>query len=131
MIPGFFVMKKFSILLLLMAIVIVSNLYAYQMNSNPVQRANKRIDGEKLFKSMCIGCHKCDKEYTGPMLKGTKSRWKNKKAMYKFVRFPQEVIEIDKEPYAIELYQKYNVRHLSYPSLTDKKIDAILNYCGN
>ena len=123
-------MKTFSILLLIAAIVIFGNLYAYQINSNLKQTPNKKIDGEKLFKSMCNVCHKCDKEFVGPMLKGTKSRWRNKKAMYKFIRQPWIVVEVDKEPYAIKLYKKYNLKHLSYTSLTDKEIDAILDYCS-
>lgn len=124
------VMKKISILIILTIIIIFGNLYAYEIDTNPGQ-ANKMNDGEKLFKSNCIACHKCEKEFVGPMLKGTKSRWKNKKAMYKFVRQPSIVVEVDKEPYAVKLYKKYNLRHVSFPSLTDKKIDAILNYCGN
>ena len=127
--PGLF-MKKNSVLTILTIIVILGNLYAYEKNTDPGQ-ANKMNEGEKLFKSNCIVCHKCEKEFVGPMLKGTKSRWENKKAMYKFVRQPSVVIDVDKEPYAVKLYKKYKLKHISFPSLTDKKIDAILDYCGN
>ena len=44
------------------------------------------IDGKELFKS-CASCHKPDKDFTGPALKGSLKRWGGDiKAMYAFIR---------------------------------------------
>ena len=87
------------------------------------------IDGKELFK-MCASCHRPDKDFTGPALKGALKRWSgNKKAMYAFIRNSSELIT--KNVHARELYKKWKAGMTAFPMLSDAEIDAILNYCEN
>jgi hypothetical protein len=93
-----------------------------------IENNNATIDGEKLYKTLCANCHKCDKDFAGPMLSGSFSRWKNRKLLYEFMRNPALVIEKDK--YARELKNKYGFIMLGY-RLSDSEVDSIINYCSN
>src|SRR5882762_1478710 len=71
-------------------------------------------NGEALFKANCIGCHKPDKDFTGPMLKGARDREPDKDWAYKWVNNVDAMIESD--PYAKKLFaergskmQKFNL----------------------
>ncbi len=88
------------------------------------------IDGEKLFKSKCAQCHKCDKDISGPALNGTMKNWPDKKTFYAFVRNSKEVIKTN--AYARALYKKWmNTNMPSNPGLSIKEIDAIMNWCSD
>jgi mono/diheme cytochrome c family protein len=87
------------------------------------------IDGERLYKSKCAQCHKCDRDLSGPALNGTMQNWPDKKTFYAFVRNSQEVIKTN--AYAKALYKKWkNTNMPAYPALSDKDIDAIMNFCS-
>jgi mono/diheme cytochrome c family protein len=87
-------------------------------------------DGAKLFKSKCAQCHKCDKDAGGPALNGTRQNWPDKKLFYEFVRNSQEVIKTN--AYAKALYKKWkNTNMPANPGLTNKEIDAIMNWCSS
>ena len=40
------------------------------------------IEGKQLFNNMCISCHKPDKDFAGPILKGSLKRWGGDKKIY-------------------------------------------------
>jgi mono/diheme cytochrome c family protein len=91
--------------------------------------AKKITEGETLFKSQCASCHKPDKEFVAPALKGVAERWESKALLYSFVRRPQEVIATSQ--YAKDLQNKYGSLMTSFPQLTDTQIQAVLDYCNN
>ena len=85
-------------------------------------------DGEALFKANCSSCHKPDQDYTGPALKGWKSRIpKSEGWIYKWVANPAQMIATD--PYAKALFEKWKPTQMTaFGSLTKEEIDAILKY---
>lgn len=88
------------------------------------------IEGEALFKANCASCHKPDRDFVAPPLKGALQRWGgDKKKMYAFIRNPSE--SIDKNPYARELFRKWKTSMTAFPALTDSEIDVIMNYAEN
>ncbi len=84
------------------------------------------VDGERLFKSQCASCHKPDKDFTGPAIKGSLERWGDKKALYEFIRRPW--LSISKNSYAKKLFTKWKSVMTGF-NLSDKEIDTILAYC--
>jgi len=93
---------------------------------NPVAASGK-IDGEQLFKNNCRSCHKPDKDFTGPALRGSLARWGDKKAMYDFIRNPGK--SYGENAYAKKLYEKWNKTMMTAFNLSDAEIDAIMSYC--
>lgn len=87
----------------------------------------QKIDGEKLFKSYCASCHRADKDFTGPKLKGSLKRWGNKKSMYDFIRNPST----SQTPYAKALKKKWEPVIMTAFNLSDAQIDALMNYWEN
>ncbi len=85
-------------------------------------------DGEALFKANCASCHKPDKDFTGPALKGWKDRqpegW-----VYKWIADPQGTIDAG-DPYVKTLYAKWKNSGVmtKFPALKKEDIDAILKY---
>ena len=87
-------------------------------------------NGEILFKSNCAACHKIDKDFTGPALKGALVRWGNdKKAMYDFIRNSNKLIA--ENAYARQLSKKWAPTIMTSFNLSDAKIDSIMSYCEN
>lgn len=90
---------------------------------------SKIVDGELLFKNNCASCHKPEKDFVGPALKGSLERWDgDKKAMYDFIKNPSK--SISENEYARKLVEKWQVGMTSF-ALSDAEIDAIMNYCEN
>jgi mono/diheme cytochrome c family protein len=88
------------------------------------------INGEILFKANCASCHKPDKDFTGPALKGALQRWGgDKKAMYAFIRNPMKSVQ--ENAYAKKVFEKWNKTQMTAFPLSDAEIDAIMKYCGN
>lgn len=84
-------------------------------------------DGEALFKANCASCHKPDKDFTGPALKGWKDRVPGGDYIYNWIHNSASVIETD--PYAKALYEKWSkVQMTKFPQLKKDEIDAILKY---
>ena len=87
-------------------------------------------DGQSLFKTYCASCHKPDADFTGPALKGARERqaaaglpadW-----VYKWVHNATAMATTD--PYAKQLFAKYNSVMTAFPSLKENEIDAILEW---
>lgn len=85
-------------------------------------------NGEALFKANCASCHKPDKDFTGPALKGWKERqpdgW-----IYKWVANPAGMIAAA-DPYVKDLYAKWKQNGVmsGFPALKKEEIDAIMKY---
>ena len=83
-------------------------------------------NGEALFKANCASCHKVDKDFTGPMLKGAREREPNPDWVYKWVYNTNEMVKTD--AYAKALLAKYGSIMTSQPQLSKEDIKAILDY---
>lgn len=85
------------------------------------------VDGKQLFMVNCATCHHPTRNSIAPTIYDIKSRWKNKKLLYAYVRNSSEVIK--KDAYAKGLFEKWNkVVMTPFPKLKDADIDAIFNY---
>jgi cytochrome c2 len=85
-------------------------------------------DGEALFKANCASCHKVDKDFTGPALKGWKERVPAGDWIYKWIGNSADLRET--ETYAKTLFAKWNKTQMTAFGAQLKKddIDAILKY---
>lgn len=84
-------------------------------------------DGEALFKANCASCHKPDKDFTGPALKGWKDRVPGGDWIYNWVHNSASLRETD--AYAKSIASKWNnVVMTSFTTLKNEEIDAILKY---
>ena len=109
---------------LLMVIVVIGAIFYIDLKQ---KKEAKPIDGAALFNSTCISCHKPDKEFTGPKLKGALERWgDDKKAMYAFIRNPMESISTN--AYAKKLFEKWSKIQMPVFRLSDAELDAMMNY---
>lgn len=92
--------------------------------------AKKLVLGKALFKATCASCHKPDKDFTGPALKGWKSRVPGGDWIYKYVANPASMQQID--PYAKAIFNKWNKTQMTaFPSLGKDGVDAIMSYVDN
>ncbi len=82
-------------------------------------------DGEALFKANCASCHKPDKDFTGPMLKGVRERTPNPDWVYKWVNNVNVMLETD--PYAKALKAKWGSPMQQF-NLPKDDIKAILDW---
>jgi hypothetical protein len=83
-------------------------------------------DGEALFKANCASCHKPDKDFTGPALKGARDREPSKTWVYDWVH--NSTLVIEKDAYAKALFGKWKAQMTAFPNLKNEEIDAILDY---
>lgn len=84
-------------------------------------------DGEALFKANCASCHKVDKDFTGPALKGWSSRVPDADWIYKWVASPAKMISSD--AYAQQLFAKWKPTVMTaFPSMPKADVDAIMAY---
>ena len=82
-------------------------------------------DGEALFKANCASCHKIDKDFTGPALKGWKDRVPAGEWIYKWIGNPGA----QTDPYSTELKAKWKPTIMTnFPQLKKEDIDGILKY---
>ncbi len=84
-------------------------------------------DGSALFKSNCANCHKPDKDFTGPALKGARDREPSKDWIYAWVK--NSAVVREKDPYGKALFEKWNKTQMNnFPQLKNEEIDAIMKY---
>jgi len=100
-------------------------LFLFSFNNNLFAQ-----DGQAIFKSYCASCHKPDAEFTGPQLKGAREREAAaglpKDWVYKWVHNTTSMINTD--PYAKQMYAKYNSVMTAFPDLKNEEIDAVLDW---
>jgi mono/diheme cytochrome c family protein len=88
----------------------------------------KAQDGKALFQSNCASCHNPFKVITGPALQGVTSRVPDKTLLHAWIHNNQKVLASG-NPYFTTLFNQYNKTPMNvFPDLSDKDIDAILNY---
>ncbi|MEO6329017.1 MAG: c-type cytochrome [Ginsengibacter sp.] len=89
-------------------------------------------DGQVIFKTYCASCHKPDVDYTGPALKGARERQAAaglpKDWVYKWVHNTTSMVIVD--PYAKQLFAKYNSMMTAFPTLKNDEIDAVLDWAN-
>lgn len=86
-------------------------------------------DGRVLFQAKCASCHALDKQLTGPALAGVEGRgpWSDRKKLYAWIHNPAGFAKT--EPYAANLIKQFGgVLMTNFPDLTEKDIDAIVQY---
>lgn len=89
---------------------------------------SKAQDGKALFQSNCASCHNPFKIVTGPALQGVTTRIPDKKLLHDWIHNNQKVLASGNK-YFTDLFNQYNKTPMNvFPGLTDKEIDAILNY---
>lgn len=86
-------------------------------------------DGEALFKANCAACHKVDKDFTGPALKGWKDRVPGGDWVYRWIANSAEVIASG-DAYAVKLFNDHNKTQMTafHNQLKKEDVDAILKY---
>jgi hypothetical protein len=101
----------------------------YCGNVSTVKR--RKEPGYTLFRYKCAACHNASKEKsTGPGLMNVYDRIPAGEWRYDFIRNPDSVIKSG-DSYANALYLEYKKsQHTPFPHLTNKEIDAILDYCN-
>ena len=89
-------------------------------------------DGQATFKTYCASCHKPDADFTGPALKGARERQAAaglpKDWVYKWVHNTTSMVTTD--PYAMQLFAKYNSVMTAFPDLKPADIDAVLDWAN-
>jgi mono/diheme cytochrome c family protein len=86
-------------------------------------------DGASIFQQNCASCHAVNKDLTGPKLAGVESRgpWSDRKQLYAWIHNPPKYMQSD--PYTQGLKQQFGgVVMTAFPQLTEKEIDAIVDY---
>jgi cytochrome c len=87
-------------------------------------------DGRTIFQTNCASCHKLDGTLTGPGLRGVEDRWNGDRSkIHQWVHNPGAYQA--KDPYAAGLVKQYPVLMTAFPQLSDKEIDAVLDYIKN
>ncbi len=82
-------------------------------------------DGEALFKANCASCHKIDKDFTGPALKGWKDRVPADGWIYKWIANPAD----QTDAYATALKAKWTPTIMTnFPQLKKEDVDGIMKY---
>ena len=85
-------------------------------------------DGEALFKANCASCHKPDKAFTGPALKGWKDRVPPGEWIYKWIANSSDLVASG-DAYAQKIYAEHNKTVMtSFGQLKKEDVDAILKY---
>lgn len=93
----------------------------------------KAQSGKDLFNANCAACHKIDKDFVGPALQGAKGRWEENSSLdnfYKWVKNSQAVID-EGDPYAKQLFDKWNGSVMTANAISNEDIDAIFEYVEN
>jgi cytochrome c2 len=88
-------------------------------------------DGAQIFQQNCASCHAINKDLTGPKLAGVESRgpWSDRKQLYAWIHNPAKYMQTS--PYTQGLKQQFGgVMMTAFPQLTEKEIDAIIDYIG-
>ncbi|WP_153797619.1 c-type cytochrome [Foetidibacter luteolus] len=86
-------------------------------------------DGKAIFSANCASCHALNRDLTGPALAGVEDRgpWGDRKKLYAWIHNPTGFMATD--AYTADLKKKFNNNVMTpFPQLSEKEIDAILDY---
>ncbi|MDZ7847880.1 MAG: cytochrome c [Owenweeksia sp.] len=81
--------------------------------------------GEELFNKNCTACHKPEKRYIGPAIKGVTER-RTPEWIMNMILNPTEMIKED--PLARQMVGEYNGAVMANQNLTEEQARAILEY---
>lgn len=103
-------------------------LFGLLINSNTTNAQ----DGKALFTQNCAVCHAVDKKLTGPALQGVEERWNgDRKKLHAWIHNSPAFLKTG-DAYANKLFADNNKIAMStFPNLSDKDVDAILDYVKN
>ena len=88
-------------------------------------------DGKALFQSNCAQCHNPIKVVTGPALKGVLDRVTDRQLLHDWIHNNPKVLASG-NVYFNNLFNQYGRAPMNtFPGLSDKEIDAILEYVTN
>ena len=85
----------------------------------------RQKEGRKLFRSLCVSCHKLDKKLVGPALGAVEERREND-WLKAWIKNNAEFQKVNAEAYEAAQYSATAMN--AFPQLTDKNIDDILYY---
>jgi hypothetical protein len=93
----------------------------------------RAADGQTIFRTYCASCHKPDADFSGPALKGARERQAAaglpKDWVYKWVHNATAMVQTD--PYAKQLFAKFNSVMTPFPDLKNEDIDAVLDWADS
>ncbi|MDN4165157.1 cytochrome c3 family protein [Cytophagales bacterium LB-30] len=112
-------------LLILSASIFSPAVYAQDANAISTDPAVIQ-QGEALFKANCKVCHAVNEQVVGPALAKVYER-QNMDWIIAFVRNSQKVIQSG-DPYAVELYNKFNKTEMTAFDFSDDEIKSIIAY---
>lgn len=82
------------------------------------------VEGEKIFQEKCTACHKIDKRYIGPALKGVTER-RTPEWIMNMILNPEGMVA--KDPIARKLLMEFSAP-MANQSLTEEQARKILEY---
>lgn len=89
--------------------------------------------GEALFKAKCNTCHMVDKNSTGPLLKGVKTKWTEAgegEQLYEWVKNSGKLIASGKSKMALAI-KDFSGSEMPPQQASKEEIDQILDYIDN
>ena len=102
--------------------------FATTSTGNPeVARTPAQSTGEALFRSKCEACHSTGKqEGLGPGLQGV-TKMRDRAWLTRWIKTPDKVLA-EKDPIAIELYERYNKIIMPNFKLDDAEVETLTKY---
>ena len=88
----------------------------------------RALDGQAIYKTYCASCHKPDKDFTGPALKGARQREPSPDWAYKWVNHVDAMVTTD--PYAMQLFAKFGSK-MTQQDLKEDEIKAVLDWADS
>lgn len=85
------------------------------------------MNGAFLFATNCSSCHRPERDLTGPALKGARQRWEGRGDIYAWIKNSSSYLKTG-NPYANELFRKWNKSVMTTHALSNAEIDQILRY---
>jgi mono/diheme cytochrome c family protein len=82
-------------------------------------------EGKEIYEANCTACHKVDKKFVGPMIKGVTER-RSPEWIMNMILNPEEMIQ--KDPLAKQVMVESNMAVMANQSLTEDQARKILEY---
>ena len=100
---------------------------SHTVNYDQAQKIAKLGKGEELFRSRCDSCHSLGKEDAlGPGLQGV-TKVREKAWLMRWLKTPDKLLA-EKDPIAVDLYNRYNKIVMPNLKLSDSDVEALIDY---
>jgi len=101
------------------------------INTEDSVKPRLAIRGEIIFRNTCASCHSVSKVLVGPALKDLEKRgpWADRKQLYAWIHNPPKFVT--ENEYAKKLKEEFGTMMLAFPTLSEKDIDAIVDYINS